>query len=597
MKVAINWLKELVEIEKPIEEVAQILTDKTVSVKSLTDKTLELDMKGYNRADLFSLRGVASEIAAITGSKIRFEEPKVHEFDWMGAKFPGAEVLVKDEKRCPVYCIVKIDGLKVSKSPQEWVKKLEESGLRSVNNVADITNLIMLEYGQPMHAFDAKNVTEEAVIVRTAKLGEKIETLDGKIRPLEQSDLLIADPEKAIGIAGVMGGKNSEVTVKTTKILLEAAIFDPANTRKTSTRLGLQSEASKRFYHGLTKKRLFQALDAAVKMYEEIGGKVTALTIEGDPKDEQKRVNLTLDKTNSLIGINFKNTQIEDYLKALNFKMDSGSQVARNDKGGKGEVSWVVTPPYYRLDIEFEEDLIEEVARMYGYKRIPSIKLNPLENKQVEQSMFGLLERLKHELADLGLTEVQTYSFYSFRVLENLGWRERDNLNHLVKIQNPISSETEYMRMTVWPNLVEVAAKNIKNGIKDIAIFEIGKMYSYDQAGEVMEGYELAVIISGQKGDSLAGIYGIYKKIALILGLEEELEPSGAPSVVRHLFHPNKFLPIKRGGEQVGGMAEVHPRIVNKFGIDQRMAVIGLHLTGAIPSYSATVTPIELENN
>lgn len=572
MKVSINWLKDLVQINKPIEEVAAILTDKTVGVKELTDQTMELDMKGYNRADLLSLRGVAYEVAAVSGSRVKFQESGENHYFWMDKSLPKTRVDVEDGKLCPLYTITKIEGLKVGPSPKEWIERLASSGVRSVNNVADITNLIMLEYGQPMHSFDAKVVVDEHIIVRSAKPGEKIVTLDDKTRVLEPNDLLITDSNKTLGIAGVMGGKNSEITDKTSTILLESAIFNPENTRKTATRLGLQSEAGKRFYHGLTKKRLFQALDAAVRMYEELGGKVTALDIVGETEDQLKKVPLRAEKVNSLIGVELRPGQIESYLTALNFKVDP------NDKG-----SWVVTPPYYRLDVEVEEDLIEEVTRMYGYEKIPSIKIAPLENQGVEQSLFDPVNKLKHVLAGLGLTEVQTYSFYSTKVLENLSWYEGDNLKHLIRVQNPISAETEYLRMTVWPNLVEIAARNIKNGIKDLAVFEIGKMYSYDQSGEIEEGYELAVIISDPKGNSLAQIYGIYKKIAAFLGLPQSLETSDVPPVLQHLFHPNKFLPVLKDAKQVGGMAEIHPRIVNKFGVEQRMAVLGLNLSKLTP--------------
>jgi phenylalanyl-tRNA synthetase beta chain len=268
MKVSINWLKELVKINKPLSELIEEINMKTIGTKEVTDKFIELDMKGYNRADLLSMRGVAYEVASLLESEVQFKEPTEKDFIWAGKNLPGLDVEIKDEDASPFYALAKIEGLKVSPSPKPYEEKLEDSGFRSVNNIADITNLVMLEYGQPLHAFDADTVSEEKVIVRMARDGEEIKTLDGKLRKLTKSDLLITDPKKAIGIAGVMGGENTEVTDKTQTILLEAAIFTPKGLRKTATRLGLQSEASKRFYHGLTKRRLLQSLNAAVRELE-----------------------------------------------------------------------------------------------------------------------------------------------------------------------------------------------------------------------------------------------------------------------------------------------------------------------------------------
>ncbi len=401
MKISIDWLKELVDLpagrqglKVPVEELVRLLPLRTIGLKEVTKDYIELDMKGYNRADLLSLRGVAYEVAAITDSQVRFTEDEISYSDL-------PKVNVTADRLSPVYCIAKIENLKVEHSDDSWVKRLNSSGIRSINNVADVTNLIMMEYGQPMHAFDAAQVFDETIIVRTAKNGEKLITLDNKERILSDEDLLITDPKKALGLAGVMGGKNSEISDNTKTILLEAAIFDPITLRKTSTKLGLQSQASKRFYHGLTKKRLFQALDAAIKMYQGLGGKLTALTIIDNLTDKTVSIDLTQDKINSLIGIDITPQQVEDYLTKLNFTLASQGPTLR---------AWKVTVPYFRLDVAIEEDLIEEVARMYGYENIPSKSLSTNIPKNVQNPIFDLLYSLKKALTGLGLTEVQTYS-------------------------------------------------------------------------------------------------------------------------------------------------------------------------------------------
>ena len=563
MKVSINWLKELVDLNCSIDELINLLPLGSISTKEVTNSYIELDMKGYNRADLLSMRGVAMEVTAITGSKLAFEEPDSEEFVWNKSQLPKGRVEVQNPEFAPFYTATKIVGLKVEKSPTGWVKKLADAGLRSVDNITDITNLIMLEYGQPMHAFDARAVKDETIMVRTAKKGERLTTLDGKTRELETQDLLIADPQKALGIAGVMGGKDSEVNENTTAILLEAAIFDPVNIRKTATRLNLSSEASKRFQHGLTKKRLLEALNTAIKMYQELGGKITTQTFVGDLEDPIKKVNLTQEKINSLIGVEIKPEEVETYLKNLGFNLATQGQALR---------AWEVTVPYWRLDIELEEDLIEEVARMYGYEKIPPVEVSESKPLQSEDAIFQKISHLREKLVDLGLTEIQTYSFYSTDVLNALGFN-KDNEGVLVRVANPISSETEFLRMNLWPNLVEVIGKNIRKGFKDMAIFEIGKAFD-NIHGEPNEEYRLTVALSNNTDNPLEELISITKEMGLDLVLKES-EPEG---IGKTLFHPKRFIQTEKDHKQIGGLSEVHLRVLNKLGIEKRTAILEITL-------------------
>lgn len=562
MKVSIDWLKQLVGLNLTPEELAKKLSLHTIAIRELTDKYLELDMKGYNRADLLSLRGVALEVSALTDSPVKFTDPE--KFVWDDQALPELKVTVEDKKLASVYCLAKIEGLKVQASHPLWEHKLEDCGMRSVNNIADVTNLIMLEYGQPMHAFDASEVDEEIILVRVAQKNEEIKTLDGKIRKLTSEDLLITDYTKPLGIAGVMGGQNSEITDKTTTILLEAAIFDPISIRKTAAKLGLQSEASKRFQHGLTKKRLFQALDSAIRMYADMGGKLTGLTIVGDTSDKEVSLDLSLKHTNSLIGIELEKEQISIPLAKLGFNLEE-----------KGD-SWKVKVPYWRLDIEYEEDLIEEVARMYGYHQIPSNTLPGEPPAKIDQTQFELIDKTKAALEKLGLTEVQTYSFFSTKVLEALGWNKE--LESLIKIENPMSAETTYLRYSVWPNLLEVVDKNLKVGIDDIAVFELGKMYQLTEEETIQEGYELAIALMNGSDNPIDELHQIVKSLFETLNLEITLTPSESPDPVKGIFHPNRFIKLEYKGQMIGGISEVHPRTLDQFGINSRVAVIGFEL-------------------
>src|SRR3989344_670612 len=570
MKISIDWLKELVDLKAPIDEVIRLVPLRTIGTKEITHDFIELDMKGYNRADLLSMRGVAYEITAITDSKVTFSEPKENEYIWMGQNLPETPVKVGDQELSPLYCIAKITGLKVEPSSKKWVKKLIDSGIRTVNNIADVTNLVMLEYGQPSHAFDAAKV-KGSVGVRLAQKDERMTTLDGKIRNFTETDLLITDGDGPIGLAGVMGGKESEITDTTTEILLEVAIFDPKTIRKTANRLALPSEASTRFLHGLTKTRAFQALNALIGMYQELGGKLEAISIVDNLEEKEKVVILTQEKINSLIGIDIPPTDVELFLNKIGFKLASHMT--------SGNVVWEVTVPYWRLDIEIEADLIEEVARMYGYEKIPPQKLRGKLPEKIDQSLFDLLYNLKTKLVGLGLTEVQTYSFYSSKTINDLRSSDRKlclrlTINDLVKIANPISSETEYLRNDIWPNLLEKTAENLKY-FKEVVVFEIGK--AYQAKPQLQEEYRLSMLLAKDSTDPTPELYQIAQEALKHLRGEPWLLGGGKPDGNEY-FHPTRFATLEKDGKEVGFVAEIHPRIANKFGIEKRVAVLEIKI-------------------
>lgn len=553
MKVSIAWLKQLVDLKVSTEEVVKLLPLRTIAIKEVTQDFIELDMKGYNRADLLSLKGVALEVAAITNSKILFKDPGEAEFAWNLLKLPNTPIQIMEPSLAEVQCVAKIEGLTFGKSPADWVKKLASSGMREVNNIADVTNLIMLEYGQPLHSFDAKNVDKDTINVRRANNGEEITTLDHKLRKLTKDDIVLADTKKALDVAGVMGGLDSEVNENTTTILLSASIFNPEMVRQTSHSLGLSSEASKRFYHGLTKKRLLQAFNTAIKMYQDLGGRVTAITLKGNFEDKRKVVKLSRNKLENLVGVKFDDKQVEDYLTRLNFKLE------------EVENGWEVEVPYFRLDIDLEEDLIEEVARMYGYEKIPAEKVLESKSLQEENPIFQKIADFKDKLVNLGLTEVQTYSFITTRAQEALGIND-SNREVLVKLANPMSAETEYLRQSIWPNLVEVVDKNLRQGFKDIAVFEIGKAFA-NMGGKPTEAYRLAIALSNGTDNPLEELASIAKQLGI------EFKQTNPPALAKNLFHPKRFLTTGNGS-----LEEIHLRVLNNLGIEKRVAVLEISL-------------------
>lgn len=573
MKISLSWLKELVDYNLTPRELADKLSLVSIGVKQTSDDFLELDLT-YNRGDLLSLRGVAREVAAITNSTVTF---KNNNSTYKQTDLPATPVKIEDEEFSPAQCVAKIEKLKFGPSPKEWVKKLKECGMRSVNNIADVTNLIMLEYGQPLHAFDESTVKDDTINVRLAKKDEEIITLDGKLRKLDQSDLVLADTEKPLDVAGVMGGKDTEVKESTHTILLSASMFNPTMVRKTAQRLGLHSEASKRFQHGLTKTNLLEALSAAIKMYESLGGKLTAISLVGDLEDKPKIIQLSKQKINSLLGVEIPAEQIKSSLQSLGF----------HPKGG-GTNNWEVTVPYFRLDIQIEEDLIEEIARIYGYEKIEGKPLQDDSPIQLDETLAQFIYDLKLKLKKLGLTETQSYSFYSTAVLEALGIA-REAKKTLIKIANPISSETEYLRLDLWPNLLEVIGKNIKEGFKDIGIFEIGKVYKLlrtespqktviasdykNENGKPQESYRLSIALLNNTDNPIEELYKLAENSILHLrGVK--LNPSTPPKEAANLFHPKRFINIEKDGKMIAGIAEVHLRLLNKLGIENRVAVL-----------------------
>lgn len=555
MNVSLSWLKELVKYDLSPQELADKLSLRSIGVKGVTNDFLELDLT-YNRSDLLSLRGVAREVAVITGSKINFTDLNTLNQN----NLPKTKVLIEDYKLSPIQCSAKIENLKVGPSHKEWVKKLKDSGMRSVNNIVDVTNLIMIEFGHPLHAFDASSVKDETIVVRAAKEGEELLTLDGKLRKLSTQDIVLADTEKPLDVGGVMGGKDTEVKEPTSIILLSASLFNPVMVRNTSKKLGLYSEASKRFQHGLTRTNLLNAYFAAIKMYESLGGKLTAISLVGDLEDKPKTVKLTQRKLNSLLGVDISSGQVESVLKKLGL----------HPKGVNGGL-WDVTVPYWRLDINIEEDLIEEVARIYGYEKIIGKPLEGEQPEKLDQSIQNFIHNLKVSLKDAGLTEVQTYSFYSSQAISNFKFK----ISNLVKVANPISSETEYLRDQIWPNLVEVVGKNMRNGYKDIAIFEVGKVY---QPGP-RESYRLAIAIMNGTDNPTEELVSIFNQIASHLGSGNvKLKMGEMMKELETLFHPTRFATIKAGGKVIGGLAEVHPRFLNNFGIEKRVAILEISL-------------------
>jgi phenylalanyl-tRNA synthetase beta chain len=469
MKVTYNWLKDFVEIKIAPQALAQKLTMAGLEVTSLEehngDFVFEIEVTS-NRPDWLSVMGIAREVAAITGGKLKNVSRIRYHVSRKNVRRATCDVRpfsikIEDKKDCPLYTAKIIRDVKVGPSP-DWLKKrLELLGCRSVNNIVDITNYILFEYGEPLHAFDSDKLNNDTIIVRRAKNNEKIVTLDGQERMLNCEILVIADKEKAVALAGVMGGKDTEVTQATKNILLEAAIFNPIIIRRARQGLGLQSESSYRFERGIDPEIAEKASWQAVKLIQELAaGKCILAKISGITKTNKKSINLSISGVQKILDVQITPAKIKQTLASLDFKVKT-----------KTKDKFTVEIPAHRADVNLEIDLIEEIARIFGYEFIPNTL--PAARPQVSiGDTRGLVSLIKNTLVGLGLNEVITYSLINQDLLKGFGIGQE-----AIEILNPLSQEQGVLRPALLPSLVACIAYNLNQKQEYINIFEIASAF------------------------------------------------------------------------------------------------------------------------
>jgi phenylalanyl-tRNA synthetase beta chain len=482
MKVTYNWLKDFADIKLPAGQLAEKLTMAGLEVKSVEEKSgdfvFEIEITS-NRPDWLSVAGVAREAAALTGKKFKLPQQKCVKSPNRGKEKFSVEI--EDKKDCPVYTARVIRNVKVGPSPI-WLKdRLELVGLRSVNNVVDITNYVLFELGEPLHAFDLDKLSGNTIIVRRAKKDESLDTIDGQPRKLGGDILVIADKQKAVAVAGVMGGKATEVVESTRNILLEAAIFNPVIVRRGRQKLGMNSDASYRFERGIDPQSVEAAsLRAAELICECCGGELACAESCGSVPGKSQNVELSSGAIKKYLGIEITASRVKNILNSLGFQIKTKTKAALS----LGVPSW-------RLDVREEIDLVEEVARIYGFENIPSTLASVVLNNQKEKSQDNL-SLIKDILVGLGLNEVITHSLIERKSLDGF-WDRRDAL---IEVANPLSLEQELMRPMLMPSLAARVAYNLRQQNPYINIFEIAKTYQL-VSGKVRENYSLALALCG----------------------------------------------------------------------------------------------------
>lgn len=526
-----------------------------------------------NRADCLSVVGIAREIAAKLGVTVKYSRPAVKE---SGTPINEcAQVIVEDPDLCPRYTARYISGCSVKPSPAWLVRRLEAVGMRSINNVVDVTNYVLMEYGHPLHAFDADLLAGGMIVVRRADEGERFMTLDGQERVLTAADLTIRDGEKGVALAGIMGGENSEIRQETSNILLESAYFNPSAIRRTSKRLGLHTESSHRFERGADVEILVTALDRAASLIAEIGGgEIAAGTIDVYPDPLTRRtVRFRADHCNRLLGIQLSADEMASIFGRLEFT------VTVIEPG-----LFDVGIPSFRVDIEREIDLIEEVARLSGYNTIPVT----MPKARVFSDRPTRHQRLEKQLRNLmvgqGFSEVITFSFMTPTVLDKLLLAEDDPRRSVVRLRNPLVEEQSVMRTSLLPGLLETAARNMNYRMLTLRLFELRRVYLPVEGQELpREPLHLAGIMTGARyregWNQERQQVDFYDVKGVVEHILEEFAAGPVSFVLDRLdsyFHPGKSCSVLRGSELLGSFGEIHPDVQDNFGIDQPMYYLEL---------------------
>ncbi|MCH5185309.1 MAG: phenylalanine--tRNA ligase subunit beta [Oscillospiraceae bacterium] len=503
-----------------------------------------------NRPDCFSVIGLARETAVTFNKPFKVKKPTFTEKGDNIENYISVEV--RDDEKCPRYTAKMIKNVKIGPSPKWLVQRLRACGVRSINNIVDITNYVLLEYGQPMHAFDLRDIAGGKIIVRPAAEGEIIKTLDGIDRKLTSETLVISDAEKAVAVAGVMGGFNSEVKPDTQTVIFECATFDAVSVRLAAQRIGLRTEASSRYEKGLDINNVIPAIERACELVElldcgEVAGGFTDICAEIKPP---KNHDFRPDKINAFLGTDITTDEMSDILTRLEFKVDTEKMT--------------VTAPTFRPDIESEADIAEEIARIYGYDNIPTTNVSGAARGK---KTFVQLSRDKamNILTSCGLNEIYTYTFTSPSVFDKLRLAPDSPFRKCVQITNPLGEDTSVMRTTALSGMLEILSHNYNHRNEKAGLFEINKIYipKADKNELPSEPEMISIGMYGGKID-FYDIKGICEKLFDNLCIENVKYKAvkNNPS-----FHPGRTAQIVINGNIAGIVGEVHPDTLSNFEI------------------------------
>lgn len=539
----------------------------------LDDIKVEFEITS-NRPDCFSVIGLAREAAATFDKPLTLHTPVVKAGN--GSCKDMLDVKIEEPSLCSVYSARIVENVRVKPSPRWMRERLRAMGVRPINNIVDITNYVMLEYGQPMHAFDLRFIEDKKIRVRRAKDGETITTLDGVDRTLTHDNLVIADSKKPVAIAGVMGGEYSGIIDDTTTIVFESACFDGSSVRTTARDQGMRTDASSRYEKGLDPNNCLPALERACELVEllDAGDVLDDVIIDDHSSHEQRRIPLETEWTNRFLNIQLTAEEMKEILKKIDCQFDGDT----------------ILVPTFRPDLEHKADIAEEIARFYGYNRIPSTPLRgDAQGKYTPRQKFE--DKISNTMLALGLSEIMTYSFLSPKAYDKIGMPKQDRLRNSVTISNPLGEDTSIMRTTALPSMLDTLARNYNNRNGAVALFELASEYY------PVEGQELP----DEKTKLIAGLYGDDCDFFTAKGMVEQLLDTlfisnyeFEASSNEYAYHPGRCAHIMIDDTVIGVIGEIHPKVAENYGINERILCFTLDVDSlfAHTQTDATYTPL-----
>ena len=533
----------------------------------LDDHVVEFEITP-NRPDCLSVIGLAREAAVTYGKTMAQHEPVV-KGGGIGNLTELLDVETPATDLCPRYTARMVRNVKIGPSPKWMRDRLRASGVRPINNIVDITNYVMLEYGQPMHAFDYRYVNGGKIVVRRAEDGETLTTLDGNVRQLNSSMLVIADEHRAVGLAGIMGGENSEIVEDTVDVVFESANFNGTSIRRTALALGMRTEASAKFEKGLDILNTLPAVNRACELVEMLGaGEVLDGTIDIlNFVPQPKQLKLRADKINALLGTDIDAAEMCRILQELGFGVDGD----------------IITVPSWRGDVEHYSDLAEEVARFYGYNQIPTTAMTGVTTRG-GYSPEQMLERsLGTVCRSLGYDEIITYSFISPTYYDKIRLPEDSPLRKSMKIMNPLGEDTSIMRTTVMPSMLEILTRNYNYRNKEAHLYELGRTYFEREDGMADEPKHLSL-----------GVYGPEESFFTLKGAVETILDSIRAEDVTYVaeksdpsYHPGRCAKVYVNGQEVGTLGQIHPLVAANYGVDSELYYADLKFDALFASRGA----------
>lgn len=554
MKVSLQWLKDYVSPGVSAEKLMEKLTMAGLEVEKHHsvdgDTVFEMEITP-NRADCLSMIGVAREAATLYNKPLK--KPKIRKYGYANKK---CNVVIKDKKGCSQYNGTLIENVVVGDSPTWLKKKIEAIGLRPVNNIVDITNFCLMELGQPLHAFDFDKLEDGKIIVRRAKKGESIVTIDGQEIKLDKETLVIADGKRPVAIAGVMGGKDTEVTKKTKNILLESAHFDPVLIRRTSRALALSSDSSYRFERGIHNGLVAKGADRAISLILETAeGTLTKRSnvVAQKIKSDMRKISIKGDDINARLGASIPQNKIKQILKGLGIQIDVKKDV------------YQLTMPPFRPDIKESEDIVEEVARIIGYDELPS-SLPLIKTINIEENATkNRREKIRDRIIAAGFSEIITFAMINGNLLEKSGLGGVKEL----KIKNPLSLDQEIMRPSLLPNMLNVILTNVNRGQKNLTLFEIGKIYNDKGEKEVLNFAMTGTPnFNWRTKTSSAGLFdvkGIAEEVLKSAGVN--LEKCSSEKTEESHFDQSEQLSISLGSKHLSCLGKIRTNVLTNWHI------------------------------